>query len=207
MAKNGKVKEITTKAKGKSEADESEEESGPELRSKYARAAVQARWAAEKATDEELRIHVRSLDRHAMMTFLDKLRNACEIVAKEVNQRLCEETPETKCETCGGPRKGAQWRMLTTRREGPMVIRNVYFCSDVCIVIWNQKQTGVAGISDRGMSRGSAMPDEVPAKRIVDNNVAAARRMGEENNRAAQTMPEPGSVVAKVKAKSNQAHA
>src|SRR5437762_13375626 len=81
------------------EQEQLEEQRDISPRSRYARAAVQVRWAAEKASDEELREHVRAMDKQGMLTYLDKLRTACEIVAKEVNQRLCEETPATVCET------------------------------------------------------------------------------------------------------------
>jgi hypothetical protein len=173
--------------KAKPEIDPKPEPEQPEEspRSRYARAAVQARWAAEKASEEDLREHVRALDRQGMMAYLDKLRTACEVVAKEVNQRLCEEIPETVCETCGGAKKG-QWRLIKPIRNHRLgTLENLYFCSDVCIVMYNQKTQGIAAIPDRGMSRGSAMPDVVPAAKIVERNVAAAKENATRINKQA----------------------
>lgn len=133
--------------------------------SKLAQQAANVRWALFKALPVEIEDRFRGIPIAEALEDLSKMRNCCEVAAKVINQRMTEETNLTKCTTCNGTKKGRDWRMVKpVRVPGSLTLQNLYFCSDVCIVLYNQKTQGVAAISDRGMSRGSAMPGVVNAQ-------------------------------------------
>lgn len=126
-------------------------------KTKTAQAAALTRWALVKALPVELQKEFTELPIAVALDLLSKMREACEVAAKVINQRMTEESNKTECETCHGLKRGRDWRMIKPVRDNQTgTIANIFFCCDTCIVLYNQKHQGVAAISDRGMKNGRA---------------------------------------------------
>lgn len=121
--------------------------------------AIQARWAGEQATEEDLRDFFLSLPIEKAMTLLGKMRKNCEIAGKIMNERI--NVPEVqKCATCG-----ITWQdFIKTSRKSDWFLnrphyhkedRNIivvdHYCSAACVSYANNETQGVRGIADRGM--------------------------------------------------------
>ena len=124
--------------------------------------AVQARWAGEKAVEEELREFFSSLELEKALKVLADMRHNCEIAGTILNARINEPNIQ-RCEVCKKSlddlaREGKQvrgWRMDKPRRDPQNVNITLvqHFCSDACLSMYNNTTQGVRGIPDRGMLR------------------------------------------------------
>lgn len=140
-------------------ATEAEEESSPSLKPmKQQSKAVQARWAAEQASEEDFRELCLTLPLDKVLGLHKRIREMSEIAGKIINDRI--NTPEIqKCKTCGLTyeelRKRGKPDWFLNRPHYDPTDRNIilvdHFCSANCISLENNKTQGVRGVSDRGM--------------------------------------------------------
>lgn len=121
--------------------------------------AVQARWAGETASEEELRDLFTKISLDKAMSLHDRMRKNLEIAGKILNERT--NVPEVqRCKTC----KITWQKFLETARRTDWFLnrphyhpsdRNIivvdHFCSAACVSLENNKTQGVRGISDHGM--------------------------------------------------------
>ena len=123
--------------------------------------AIQARWAGEQASEEELEKHMRSLPLDRAMKLHKKMRHNCELSGKILNERI--NVPEVqRCKTCGKTFddlvKDSRMRDWFLNRpyydkNDRNIIHVDHFCSASCLSLENNKTQGVKGIPDRGMLR------------------------------------------------------
>lgn len=123
--------------------------------------AVQARWAAEEATEQALSEHFRSIPVEKGLTLLAQMRSNCTIAGTILNERINEPKME-KCKTCHiswddyQRRPGTHGKDWVLRRphyhpEDRHIIVVDVFCSMACVARENQVSQGVRGVADRGM--------------------------------------------------------
>lgn len=128
-------------------------------RSTLARKAVQARWATESEVQADLVALVNSLSMEDALQLVYRMRQNCELAAKTYEARRLAAETEQQCTTCGKTRAQMGlhvWRMQTYRIDPKTQTKfPVQFCSDVCVIDWNRKNTGVAAMSDRGVQGDS----------------------------------------------------
>lgn len=123
--------------------------------------AIQARWATEQATEQELEAHFRSLPLDKALTLAAKMRRNLELSGKILNERI--NVPEIqKCETCGLTyeelmKKSRMRDWFLNRpyydKDDRNIIHVMHFCSAACVSLYNNKTQGVHGVADRGMLR------------------------------------------------------
>jgi len=120
--------------------------------------AIQARWAAEEANEEQLRHFFLTTPLEKSLAVLNKMRLNCQTAGQIINQRINE--PEIqKCKTCGLTyeklkQKGKPDWFLNRPyydKDDRNVIHVDHFCSPACVSMENNKTQGVKGIPDRGM--------------------------------------------------------
>lgn len=120
--------------------------------------AVQARWATEQSTEDELRLHFESISLDRALTLLAQMRKNCTIAGTIINSRI--NTPgDQKCKTCGLTyenlkKKGKPDWWLNRPYYDPEdrnIIHVSHFCSAACVSMENNATQGVRGIADQGM--------------------------------------------------------
>jgi hypothetical protein len=124
-------------------------------------AAVKARWAGEKATEDDVRkFFAQDLEIEEGLSLLARMRKNCEIASYALNARITADDNKARCKTCGGAKKAnKQWALVRPKRDPTTnLIVNEHFCQLACVALENQKKDGVKGISDRGM-----LPSDNPA--------------------------------------------
>lgn len=116
-------------------------------------AAVRARWATEKATEDEVLTLFSTIDKEEGMALLARMRKNCESAARALNQQITASSDTQKCAYCGGPKKpNRQWALIKPRRDPSSgIVTNQFFCDAFCVSNMNHKEQGVRGIPDRGM--------------------------------------------------------
>lgn len=115
--------------------------------------AVKARWAGEKASENELNQLVAQISMEEALQMLAKMRHNCEIVAVMINNRITGADEVAKCETCKGSKAvNRQWALIRPQRDpNTQLVRNLYYCSIACVALENKQKQGVYGVQDRGM--------------------------------------------------------
>ena len=125
--------------------------------------AVQARWAGEKASEQEIEEYFRSLPLERAFALYDKLKKNFELAGRILAERANQ--PEAQnCEMCGvsweefskTSRKSDWYSNSPYYKEGSrscILVR--HFCSAACYSYYNNKtQGGARCIPDRGMVPG-----------------------------------------------------
>lgn len=131
-------------------------------------AAVKARWASERGTEEEVtRYFAHSVSIEAGLQLLARMRKNCELASYALNTRITADSDTNRCEFCHGRKKNRrQWALVRPFRDPTtQLIQNHYFCSIECVALMNQRNQGVYGVSDRGMTPAmnpKNHPKEVP---------------------------------------------
>jgi hypothetical protein len=159
----------------------SEEEVSPQRPIKQQSRAIQARWAGEKASEEEVTVHFQSLPLDKALVLLAKMRSNCTLAGTILNQRINEPLIQ-RCFTCKKSleeltrEKGSgfrDWKMNRPHRSktDPNIIQVDHFCSERCIALANQKEQGIRGVADRGM-----MPADNPKNHPRQVNVDALHK-------------------------------
>lgn len=119
-----------------------------------AKQAINARWAAESATADELKELFTDIPLEDGLTLLVRMRNNCEVAARILEARRTS-TENQHCKTCNKTLEEAgirMWRLNRPRRDNKTgTIYVEYFCSDVCIALENKLEHGVAVVSDQGV--------------------------------------------------------
>lgn len=115
--------------------------------------AIKARWASEKAGEQDLRQTFAQIAIEEGMQMIAKMRGNTEIAAQVLNQRITGDAAREKCKTCGGERKNNKdWILRRPYRDHTtQQIVTECFCSMTCVALENQKKQGTYGVSDRGM--------------------------------------------------------
>jgi hypothetical protein len=118
--------------------------------------AARARWAGEKATEQEIVELFSTIPVDEGLQILSRMRTMAETGARILNNRITADTVDTKCHHCGGHKlPNRQWALVRPYRDPKTgTLGNYYFCSARCIALENQKSQGIAAIPDRGMVRG-----------------------------------------------------
>ena len=146
-----------TSIEGASDGSESEIRQKP---IKQQAKAIQARWAAEEATEVELRAHFLSVPLEKALALLAKMRQNCTTAGTILNDRI--NTPsDQKCKGCGKTyeelkKTGKPDWWLNRPFYDPQdrnIIHVDHFCGASCVSMENNKTQGVRGIADRGMLR------------------------------------------------------
>lgn len=136
-----------------------------EIKSKTAQMAQNLRWTMTKANETEVANYVASLPTSESLELIKYMRINLEAACVAVERKIQAGRKEF-CVYCGGPQYGRGWRMETTRMD-PVTLqqRPIKFCSDRCVVMWNQKQHGgIAALPDRGGKFGPDQPLKEPIK-------------------------------------------
>lgn len=147
-----KIKRAATLAAKKGIPTSQEQTNGQDHEENQQSAAVKSRWAAEKATENDLRQLFAQIAIDEGMQLLAKMRQNSEIAAQVLNQRITGDAAREKCKTCDGPMKGRDWMLRRPHRDPTTqgIITDV-FCCVSCVALENQKTQGVLAVSDRGM--------------------------------------------------------
>lgn len=133
---------------------------GTSLPVKQQSRAIQARWAGEQASEQDLGQHFKTLPLEKALSLLAAMRHNIEVAGKIINDRV--NAPEVqRCKTCGKTfdqlLKGGKRDWFLNRPHYDPKDRNIilvdHFCSANCVSLENNKTQGVRGISDRGMLR------------------------------------------------------
>jgi hypothetical protein len=152
-----RAKAAATRARHKAEKESrlaSKERKEEKQEVKQQTAAVKARWAGEKATEEDVRkFFAKDVGVEEGLQLLARMRKNCEIASYALNQRITADDNQSRCKTCGGPKKAnKQWALVRPHRNPvTQLVENDYFCQIACVALENQKTQGVKGVSDRGM--------------------------------------------------------
>jgi hypothetical protein len=138
--------------------------------------AINARWAAEQATDDELREMFQQIEMEKGLELLARMRKNCEVAAKALEARRTS-GEDAKCKTCDKSLAEANirdWRMRRPRRDpATNTIYIEHFCSDVCIALDNKLVHGIAVVSDRGVeSRNSLIEHQKQMEKLARENTA-----------------------------------
>jgi hypothetical protein len=122
--------------------------------------AAQARYAGERASEQELRDFFQELALDKAFKLYHQMRTNLEIAGKILNER--SNVPEVQhCKTCGvsfedykrSCRKNDWFLNRPFYHEGDRnIIDQDHFCSAACVSLENNKTQGVYGMSDRGMT-------------------------------------------------------
>lgn len=115
--------------------------------------AVQARWAAERGSEEEVIQYFRKVKIEDGLELLARMRENCKHASLTLNARITADNNRDRCEFCNGPKKpNKQWALVRPYRDPlTLLVRNHYFCSIECVALQNRRDQGVYGVSDRGM--------------------------------------------------------
>ena len=128
-------------------------------------AAVQARWAAEEATEEGLRKYFsKQVTVEEGLAILVRMRKNAELAGEVLNVRITSDVEKERCHYCGQTKPiNKQWCLVRAIYH-PVTRKpvNQYFCSPICVAMENKRQGGTAGIADRGM-----MPSDNPENHPV----------------------------------------
>jgi hypothetical protein len=139
--------------------------------------AIQARWAAEHATEDALRSHFQTIPLDRALALLGQMRHNCELAGQILNGRI--NVPEIqRCKTCGltydDMRKAGKPDWFLNRPHYSAKDRSIievdHFCSGACVSMENNKTQGVHGMPDRGMLR-----TDNPANHKIDLERAKAK--------------------------------
>lgn len=115
--------------------------------------AVQARWAAERGSEEEVIHFFRKIKIEDGLELLARMRENCKHASLTLNARITADNNKDRCEFCGGPKKSnKQWALVRPYRDPVTLLpMNHFFCSIECVALMNRRSQGVYGVSDRGM--------------------------------------------------------
>ena len=116
--------------------------------------AVQARWAAERGSEEEIREYFKkNVSIEAGLELLARMRENCKVASYELNARLTADSNKDRCLFCGGPKRpNRQWALVRPYRDPTTLLElNHFFCSIECVALMNRRDNGVYGVPDRGM--------------------------------------------------------
>ena len=116
--------------------------------------AVQARWAAERGSEEEVREYFKkNVSIEAGLELLARMRENCKLASYELNHRITADSNKDRCKFCGGPKRpNRQWALVRPYRDPTTQLPlNDFFCSIECVALMNRRDNGVYGVSDRGM--------------------------------------------------------
>jgi hypothetical protein len=116
--------------------------------------AIQARWAAERGSEEEVTEYFkRDLSIEDGLALLARMRENCKVASETLNARITADSDKDRCEFCGGPKRvNKQWAMVRPYRDPVTLLpRNRFFCSIECVALMNRRNQGVYGVSDQGM--------------------------------------------------------
>lgn len=116
--------------------------------------AVQARWAAERGSEEEvIEYFKRDVSIEDGLALLARMRENCKHASETLNARITADSDKDRCEFCGGPKRiNKQWAMVRPYRDPVTLLpRNRFFCSIECVALMNRRNQGVYGVSDQGM--------------------------------------------------------
>lgn len=120
--------------------------------------AIQARWAAEQATEDDLRAHFLSLPLEKALALLARMRHNCTTAGTILNTRI-NAPDDQHCATCKmtyadlKKRGKPDWWLNRPYYdpEDRNIIHVKHFCSAACVSLENNKTQGVKGVSDQGM--------------------------------------------------------
>jgi hypothetical protein len=120
--------------------------------------AIQARWAAEQATEDDLREFFLSTPLEKALAILQKMRGNCTIAGTIINSRI-NAPGDQHCKTCKmtyeelKKRGKPDWWLNRPYYdpEDRNIIHVSHFCSAACVSMENNATQGVKGIADRGM--------------------------------------------------------
>jgi hypothetical protein len=147
--------------------------------------ASQARWAAEKGSEDDIRHYFkREVSIEEGLALLARMRENCKIASYELNDRITADNNKDRCQFCGGPKKNRrQWALVRPFRDpATQLVRNDYFCSIECVALQNRRDQGVYGVPDRGMMQGDN-PRNHPREFTEDEakTIEAAQEKGAKN--------------------------
>jgi hypothetical protein len=162
----------------------------PERSLKQQSRAVQARWAGEAASEQDLRTFFTSLDLPRAFKLYAQCRSNLEIMGKILNDR--SNVPEVQCcKTCGlsfadmqrRSRKNDWFLNRPHYHQGDRNIIDVdHFCSAACVSLENNKTQGVYGMADRGMlasDNPQNHPREFPGQRSLTDHDRSRLKQGQ----------------------------
>lgn len=120
--------------------------------------AIQARWAAEAATEDDLRLHFETIPLDRALALLAVMRKNCTTAGTIINSRI-NAPGDQRCETCGKTYEDLKktgkpdWWMNQPYYdpEDRNIIHVRHFCSAACVSLHNNKTQGVHGVADQGM--------------------------------------------------------
>jgi hypothetical protein len=123
--------------------------------------AIQARWAAEQAVEDEIREFFLSTPLEKALGILAKMRANCTTAGQILNGRI-NAPGDQKCKTCKITyeelkKKGKpDWWLNRPYydSEDRNIIHVSHFCSAACVSQENNKTQGVRGVADQGMLPG-----------------------------------------------------
>lgn len=115
--------------------------------------AVQARWAAERGSEEEVIGYFKKVPIEDGLAVLARMRENCKHASLTLNARLTADNNKDRCEFCKGPKKSnRQWALVRPMRDPlTLLVQNHYYCSVECVALSNRRDQGLYGVSDRGM--------------------------------------------------------
>jgi len=121
--------------------------------------AIQARWATEQSTEEDLRAHFHSLPLERALALLAQMRRNCTTAGEIINSRI-NAPGEQRCATCNlslaeFKKRGKPDWWLNRPYYDPQdrnIIHVAHYCSAACVSLENNKTQGVRGIADQGMT-------------------------------------------------------
>lgn len=156
--------------------------------------AINARWAAEQATEEELREMFQQIDMEKGLELLARMRKNCEVAARALEARRTS-GDDAHCKTCNKTLAEANirdWRLRRPRRDtdtGTLYVE--HFCSDVCIALDNKLVHGIAVVSDRGIeSKNSLMEHQKRMEQVARGNLKKAKQERRDMQRGARRVEE-----------------
>lgn len=119
------------------------------------RQSVMVRWESVKQEREEWLVPFHKLSIERAMTYLEDLRDVCELAGGIMNERISKDPANMRC---AGPRCGKdlsglrpnglpKWIAKKDLRDKnhPEIIRSLYFCSELCNNEWVRKTQGAGG--------------------------------------------------------------
>ena len=118
--------------------------------------AVQARWAAERGSEEEVKQYFRQhVSIEDGLQLLARMRENCKHASLTLNARISADNNKDRCLFCGGPKKdNKQWALVRpyTDLTTQLPLKH-FFCSIECVALMNRRNQGVYGVQDRGMTQ------------------------------------------------------
>ena len=139
--------------------DASAPPNGQNAKTKAAQTAQNIRWMLTKANETAVVEYIQSLPTSESLPLLQLMRQNVDAAAQAIEAKI-RATRIDVCAYCEGPQKGRGWRMETSRLDHTTLQqRPIKFCSDYCVVMYNQKQQGgIAAMPDRGGKFGPDSP-------------------------------------------------